>query len=114
MVLPSRRAGYGMIVVEAAACGTPSILVREPDNAAVELIALAGRVVGMGVTPDHIAHVAREDRVVAVATQQHVVDAFDPTLDAAFVARVPDVMLRHRPAGVAGHRRGRDRARQCR
>ena len=38
MILPSLREGYGMIVVEAAACGTPSILVREPDNAAVELI----------------------------------------------------------------------------
>jgi glycosyltransferase involved in cell wall biosynthesis len=38
MILPSRREGYGLIVVEAAACGTPSILVREPDNAAVELI----------------------------------------------------------------------------
>ena len=38
MILPSRREGYGMIVVEAAACGTPSILVSEPDNAAVELI----------------------------------------------------------------------------
>jgi glycosyltransferase involved in cell wall biosynthesis len=38
MVAPSRREGYGLIVVEAAACGTPSILVREPDNAAVELI----------------------------------------------------------------------------
>ena len=38
MILPSLREGYGMIVVEAAACGTPSILVRELDNAAVELI----------------------------------------------------------------------------
>jgi glycosyltransferase involved in cell wall biosynthesis len=38
MVLPSRREGYGLIVVEAAACGTPSIVVREPDNAAVELV----------------------------------------------------------------------------
>jgi glycosyltransferase involved in cell wall biosynthesis len=38
MVLPSRREGYGMIVVESAACGTPSVVVREPDNAAVELV----------------------------------------------------------------------------
>jgi glycosyltransferase involved in cell wall biosynthesis len=38
MVLPSRREGYGMIVVEAAARGVPSIVVREPDNAATELI----------------------------------------------------------------------------
>jgi len=38
MVLPSSREGYGLIVVEAASCGTPSILVSGPDNAAVELI----------------------------------------------------------------------------
>jgi glycosyltransferase involved in cell wall biosynthesis len=38
MILPSRREGYGMIVVEAAACGTPSIVVPGPDNAAVELV----------------------------------------------------------------------------
>jgi glycosyltransferase involved in cell wall biosynthesis len=38
MVLPSRREGYGMIVVEAAAAGVPSVVVREPDNAAVELV----------------------------------------------------------------------------
>ena len=38
MVLPSRREGYGMVVVEAAARGTPSVVVAAPDNAATELI----------------------------------------------------------------------------
>ncbi len=38
MVLPSQREGYGMVVVEAAAAGTPSVVVAGPDNAAVELI----------------------------------------------------------------------------
>lgn len=38
VVLPSRREGYGMIVVEAAAHGTPSVVVADPDNAATERI----------------------------------------------------------------------------
>jgi glycosyltransferase involved in cell wall biosynthesis len=38
LALPSRREGYGLVVVEAAAHGTPSIVVADPDNAAVELI----------------------------------------------------------------------------
>jgi glycosyltransferase involved in cell wall biosynthesis len=38
LVLPSRREGYGLVVVEAASLGTPSVLVRDPDNAATELI----------------------------------------------------------------------------
>ena len=38
MLLPSRREGYGLVVIEAAARGTPSIVVAGPDNAAVELI----------------------------------------------------------------------------
>ncbi|MFL5905374.1 MAG: glycosyltransferase, partial [Solirubrobacteraceae bacterium] len=38
MVLPSRREGYGMIVVEAAAHGVPSVVVADPDNAATELV----------------------------------------------------------------------------
>lgn len=38
MVLPSRREGYGLVVIEAAARGTPSVVVADPDNAAVELV----------------------------------------------------------------------------
>lgn len=38
MVLPSRREGYGMVVVEAAASGTPSVVVGDPDNAATDLV----------------------------------------------------------------------------
>ena len=37
-MLPSEREGYGAVVVEAAARGTPSIVVRGPENAATELI----------------------------------------------------------------------------
>ena len=38
LVLPSVREGYGLVVVEAAARGTPSVVVAAPDNAAVELV----------------------------------------------------------------------------
>jgi glycosyltransferase involved in cell wall biosynthesis len=38
MVLPSLREGYGQVVVQASAVGTPSIVVSAPDNAAVELV----------------------------------------------------------------------------
>jgi glycosyltransferase involved in cell wall biosynthesis len=38
MVLPSRREGYGLVVVEAAARGVPSVVVANPDNAATELV----------------------------------------------------------------------------
>jgi glycosyltransferase involved in cell wall biosynthesis len=38
MLLPSRREGYGMVVVEASAHATPSIVVTAEDNAATELV----------------------------------------------------------------------------
>jgi glycosyltransferase involved in cell wall biosynthesis len=37
-VLPSSREGYGLVVIEAAAFGTPTVVVAGEDNAAVELI----------------------------------------------------------------------------
>src|SRR4051794_8729038 len=38
LVLPSRREGYGKVVIEAARLGTPSIVVLGEDNAAIELV----------------------------------------------------------------------------
>jgi glycosyltransferase involved in cell wall biosynthesis len=38
MLLTSSREGYGLVVVEAALHGTPSVVVAGPDNAATELI----------------------------------------------------------------------------
>jgi glycosyltransferase involved in cell wall biosynthesis len=38
LALPSRREGYGLVVVEAASLGTPSVVVRGDDNAALELV----------------------------------------------------------------------------
>jgi glycosyltransferase involved in cell wall biosynthesis len=39
LVHPSRREGYGLVVVEASAAATPTVVVRGPDNASTELVA---------------------------------------------------------------------------
>jgi glycosyltransferase involved in cell wall biosynthesis len=38
LVLPSRREGYGLVVLEALSRGTPAVVVQDDDNAASELI----------------------------------------------------------------------------
>ncbi len=38
LVLPSRREGYGLVLVEAAARGVPVVVVEGPDNATTELV----------------------------------------------------------------------------
>jgi glycosyltransferase involved in cell wall biosynthesis len=56
VLLPSEREGYGMVVVEASAHATPSVVVAAPDNAAVELVADgANGVVAASADPEQIA-----------------------------------------------------------
>jgi glycosyltransferase involved in cell wall biosynthesis len=38
LLLPSSREGYGLIVVEASSLGTPAVVTRAADNAAVEVV----------------------------------------------------------------------------
>lgn len=47
LVLPSKREGFGIVVIEAWACGIPVVVCDESDNAAVELVdePIKGRVV---------------------------------------------------------------------
>jgi glycosyltransferase involved in cell wall biosynthesis len=56
MLVTSRREGYGLVVVEAAARGTPSVVVAGEDNAATELIdeGVNGFIVGSS-DPESIA-----------------------------------------------------------
>ncbi|HEU5473260.1 MAG TPA: glycosyltransferase family 4 protein [Actinophytocola sp.] len=53
LVNPSAREGYGLVVVEACAQGTPVVLVEGPDNAALELVAdgVNGRIAGSVAAP---------------------------------------------------------------
>jgi glycosyltransferase involved in cell wall biosynthesis len=63
-VLPSRREGYGMVVIESASVGTPSLVVADPDNAAVELVEEGvNGVVAESAEADALA--AALDRVIA-------------------------------------------------
>jgi glycosyltransferase involved in cell wall biosynthesis len=56
LALPSTREGYGLVVVEAAAQGVPSVVVESPDNAALELVEDGvNGVVARSTEPDELA-----------------------------------------------------------
>ena len=64
LVNPSRREGFGLVIAEAAAVATPSVIVAGPDNAAAELVrnGVNGSVAA-SVEPDELA-----TSIVAVVT----------------------------------------------
>jgi glycosyltransferase involved in cell wall biosynthesis len=56
LVFPSTREGYGLVVVESASHGTPSVVVEGPDNAALELVENGvNGVVASSTAPDELS-----------------------------------------------------------
>ncbi|HWF25466.1 MAG TPA: glycosyltransferase, partial [Solirubrobacteraceae bacterium] len=96
MLLPSRREGYGLVVIEAAASGTPSIVVAGPDNAAVELISEdENGFIAPSASPEdlaaaivrvHAAGTALRDRTAAWFASQAARLSLDASLDIALAA----------------------------
>ena len=77
MLLPSRREGYGMVVVEAAARGTPSIVVAGEDNAATELIVEGvNGTIAAGPDPEAVADAIVRIREAGIALRESTANWF--------------------------------------
>lgn len=99
MLLPSRREGYGMIVVEASALGTPSVVVPEPDNAALELV-------DDGVNGVIAVSAAPEDLAAAIVRVHQAGDALRASTCAWFAANAQRLSLRSSLETVVASYRG--------
>jgi glycosyltransferase involved in cell wall biosynthesis len=88
MVLPSRREGYGMVVIEAASYGTPSVVVAGEDNAAVEHI-------DEGVNGSVAASAGAEDLGAAIVRASHGGEALRRSTADWFEANARRLSLDH-------------------
>jgi glycosyltransferase involved in cell wall biosynthesis len=95
LLLPSRREGYGLVVVEAASRGTPSVVVAGPDNAAVELIS-------EGVNGFVAATASAEDLAAAILAVSDAGPALRDSTSRWFSDNAERVSLRRSLATVLG------------
>jgi glycosyltransferase involved in cell wall biosynthesis len=86
MALPSRREGYGLVVVEAASRGVPSVVVADPDNAAVELVE-------EGVNGVVAASASAEDLAAAILRVRDAGPALRESTARWFAANAPRLSL---------------------
>jgi glycosyltransferase involved in cell wall biosynthesis len=118
LVNPSRREGYGLVVVEASAHGTPVVLVDDPGNAATELVQYrVNGFVARSTSPDELGSAIVEsirdgtalressrrwyEDAVRTRTVERTVDAIlsavDPAVSQSTVAADPDDRLDEGP-----------------
>jgi glycosyltransferase involved in cell wall biosynthesis len=94
LVLPSRREGYGLVVLEALSKGTPVVLVRGEDNASIEFIE-------EGVNGFVVASANPEDVSPAILNVCNVADELRLSTLAWFNQRAERLSLRASLATVA-------------
>jgi glycosyltransferase involved in cell wall biosynthesis len=95
LLLPSSREGYGLVVLEAAARGTPSVLVQGPDNAATELVeeGVNGVVAPSPSPSDLAAAIVRVERA-GYALRESTADWFRRNADRLSLARSLEVVAK--------------------
>ncbi len=104
MVLPSRREGYGLVVIEACAAGTPAVVVADPDNAATELIE-------EGVNGFVAASASPEDLAAAITRVREAGPELRASTAAWYAANARRLSLAESLERVAAAYRGADDAR---
>ena len=76
-LFPSTREGYGLVVVEAASLGTPTIVVDGPDNAARELVVDGENgVVAASAEPDELAEAIARVEAAAMTLRESTAEWF--------------------------------------
>jgi glycosyltransferase involved in cell wall biosynthesis len=95
LVLPSRREGYGLVVVEAASVGTPSIVAAGADNAATELISEGENgFVAPSAAPDELAAAILRVHEAGPALRESTASWFDRNAERLSVDASLDAVLR--------------------
>ena len=112
LVCASRREGYGMVVAEAAAAGTPAVVVAAPESAAPELVeeGVNGRVVpdaGAEALAAGIVAVVREGEALRRSTAAWFERHREEMSMAGSIAIVQQTYRRELAAGHAARRPAR-------
>jgi glycosyltransferase involved in cell wall biosynthesis len=103
LALPSRREGYGLVVLEALSQGTPAVLVADEDNAAAELVE-------DGVNGFVVASAVPEVLALAIVSVHEAGPEFRQTTLASFRRSGPRLALGHSLEQIAGAYRAEPRA----